>query len=373
MSWRSVIGQERVKEILQRSLSAKRVAHAYLFHGPEGVGKDAMAIEMAKVMNCERGSVEACDECGSCRRSVSLQHPNIRIVFALPVGKGEKVGDPPLLRLRDEEIRLIQEQVRLKAENPYHRFSIPRANFIKINSIRDLRRQATLTAFGSGRKVFVISDADNMNDEASNSLLKSLEEPTASTMFILTSPNRPKLLPTIVSRCQNIQFDLLQDGDICEALIERQRRTEAEASVIARLAHGSYTKALDLLTTEVRELREQAVNFIRAAMGFPSFELTEEVERIASEHDRATVEQFLVLMLIWFRDALNLQRRGVEGIVNVDESETLMKFSKHFPHADVGGAIRSVENSLLLLGKNVYIRLVLMNLGLELRRTVADK
>jgi len=373
MSWKAVIGQERIKGILQRSISANRVAHAYLFYGPEGVGKDAMAIEMAKVLNCERSGIDACDECRTCQRLSSFQHPNIKFVFALPVGKSEKVGDPPLLRLSNEEIRLIQEQVRLKAENPYHNFAIPRATFIKINSIRDLKREAALTAVGSGRKVFIISDAQNMNDEASNSLLKSLEEPTASTVFILTSANREKLLPTIVSRCQAIQFDLLRDEDICEALIERKQWSESEASVIARLAHGSYARALELLNTEVRERRELVVNFIRAAVGIPPFELTEEVERIASEHDRTSVEQFLGLMLIWFRDALILQQRGVEGIVNVDDSETLMRFSKYFPHADICALMQRVERSLSLLGKNVYIRLVLMNLGLELRRIVAAK
>lgn len=371
MSWRSVIGQERVKGILQRSISAGRVAHAYLFYGPDGIGKDAMAIEMAKVLNCEQRGAEACDECLTCKRIASLQHPNIKFMFALPVGKAEKVGDPPLLRLSDEEIRVIQEQVQQKAENPYQNFSIPRATEIKINSIRELRREATLTAFESGKKVFIISDAENLNVEASNSLLKTLEEPTASTVFILTTVNREKLLPTIPSRCQNIQFDLLGDDDIRLALIERQKCGESEAAVIARLAHGSYSRAMDLRTTEVRERREQAINFIRAALRIPPFELTEEVERIASEQDRAAVEQFLTLVLIWFRDALILQQRGVEGIVNADDSETLIKFLRRYPRVDIGELMQRVERSLSLLEKNVYIRLVLINLGLELRRIAA--
>lgn len=373
MAWKSVIGQDRVKSLLQRSFSTGRVAHAYLFYGPEGVGKDPLAVEFAKLLNCERGGGEACDECNSCRRVSSLRHPNIKFVFALPVGKSEKFGDAPLLRLSEEEVRLVQEQVRLKAENPYHNISVPRATFIKINSIRDLKRETTLTAFQSGKKVFIISDADSMNDEASNSLLKSLEEPTASSVFILTTANREKLLPTIVSRCQAIHFDLLRDEEIRAALVERERRSDSEASVIARLAHGSYSRSLELLSTEVRERRVEAVNFIRAALNLPPYELAEEVERIASEYDRAGVEQFLSLILIWIRDALVLQQRGAEGILNIDDSDTLVKFSNYVRNADFGELMRRVERSLSLLGKNVYIRLVLMNLGLEMRRIVASK
>ncbi len=212
-----------------------------------------------------------------------------------------------------------------------------------------------------------------MNDEASNSLLKSLEEPTASTLFILTTANREKLLPTIVSRCQNIQFDLLRDDDIRDALIERKQWSPSDASLVARLAHGSYSRALDLLSTEIRERRELVVNFVRAAMGIQPFDLSEEVERIATEYDRGEVAQFLVLMLIWFRDALILQQRGIEGVVNIDDSETLRRFSQHFPRADIGKFIERVERYLSLIEKNVYIRLVLMNLGLEMRRIVSGK
>ena len=93
MSWNSIIGQGRAKEILQRSIEQKRVAHAYLLWGPRGVGKDALALEFAKTLLCHTQGTEACGVCASCTKMRNLQHPNLKIVFALPAGKSEKNSD----------------------------------------------------------------------------------------------------------------------------------------------------------------------------------------------------------------------------------------------------------------------------------------
>ena len=91
--WPKVLGQTRVKRLLVAALQTRRIPHAYLFSGSEGVGKDAVALELARVLNCQRGGVEACGECSSCRRVASLQHPDIQLIVPLPVGKGEFLRD----------------------------------------------------------------------------------------------------------------------------------------------------------------------------------------------------------------------------------------------------------------------------------------
>ena len=103
MSWDRVLNQQRVKEVLRRLVGQRRLAHAYLFSGPRGAGMDAMALELAKVVNCEQGGEEACDRCPDCLRAANLQHPNINIVVPLPPGKGEKAGDGPLEKLAAED------------------------------------------------------------------------------------------------------------------------------------------------------------------------------------------------------------------------------------------------------------------------------
>ncbi|MBI5464338.1 MAG: hypothetical protein HY966_05225, partial [Ignavibacteriales bacterium] len=138
MGWKTIIGQARVKELLQRTIANRQVAHAYLFVGQAGIGKDALAIEFAKALLCSASAAPPCDQCSNCKRMDSLQHPNLRFVCALPVGKNEQPGDDPIAVLTAEQVEEIQEHMRQKATDPYHRIEIDRAAFIKINSVREL-------------------------------------------------------------------------------------------------------------------------------------------------------------------------------------------------------------------------------------------
>jgi DNA polymerase-3 subunit delta' len=372
LRWKRVIGQARVKQILLSALRNKRLPHAYLFVGGEGTGKDAMALELARVLHCEQGGEEACaspgEECSSCARMATLQHPDVKLVVALPVGKGEKADDPPLEKLNATEIEAAQEQFRLKAGNPYHRIVIPRATIIKINSIREIRRESALSTHGRSRRVIIISHADEMGDAAANTLLKTLEEPSRNTMLVLTTAHRDALLSTIVSRCQVVQFDPLTEREIREALIERNAVAADQASLVARLANGSYTKALELLQDDVAAQRQQVVAFVRAALGNNIGALTDAVEDLCAGKNRDLVTRFLHLMLMWIRDALVLHQGG--EVINLDQQEDLRKFLARFPGADLVATLTAIERAVFLVERNVYINLVLLHLGVRLRATI---
>ena len=152
MSWSSIVGQERVKELLKRTVQSGQIAHAYLFYGPEGIGKDAIAIEFAKTLVCNEGGSEACGVCHNCQRMDSFQHPNINLVFALPVGKNEQNGDDPINVLSDAQVAEVREQIQIKAKDPYKRIEITKANFIKINSVRDIKREAAKSRDRRGKE-----------------------------------------------------------------------------------------------------------------------------------------------------------------------------------------------------------------------------
>ncbi len=365
MIWPRVIGQQRVKQTLLSAIRSGRMPHAYLFHGGEGVGKDAVAIELARVLHCQRSREEACGQCDSCRTITSMQHPDVRLVVALPVGKGEKSDDAPLAKLTEPEIKTIQEEYRAKGENPYHRIAIPRANIIKINSIREVRRESSMSTVQRGRRIFIISEADQMGDEASNTLLKTLEEPSGDTMLILTTSHKDALLPTILSRCQNIRFDPLSEDEIRTALVERNNVEKERATLVARLANGSYTRAEDLLSDDVESERQEVVNFIRHALAPNAPVLIEDVERVADRKDRDLISRFLVMMLMWFRDAMVLSNGG--SIINLDQQDDLKRFVGRFPAADLIAVLADVERAISLLERNVYIKLVLIDLAYHLK------
>lgn len=365
MIWPRVIGQQRVKHALLSALKSHRLTHAYLFHGPEGVGKDAMALELSRVLHCQNSAEQACDTCPSCVQLNTLRHPDVKFVVALPVGKGEKSDDPPLARLTDGDVKSIQEQLLLKGSNPYYRVTIPRANIIKINSIREVRRESALSTSDGRRRVIIISRADEMGDEASNTLLKTLEEPSGNTMLVLTTSRRDALLPTIQSRCQALRFDSLTEENIRVALMERNGVHEQHASVIAKLANGSYGAALDLIQEDVAKRREEVVSFVMHALGNNMATLVEHIEELSASRDREVVTRFLHMLLMWFRDAL-LCAHGRE-VINLDQQDPILRFVRKFPNANLIHLISDVEQAISLVERNVYITLVLLQLSVQVR------
>lgn len=368
--WHRVIGQQRVKNILLSALRTNRLPHAYLFAGNEGVGKDAMALELARVLHCEKKNEEACGECASCLKLNTLQHPDVKFITALPVGKSEKSDDPPMEKLTAADVESVREQYKLKGENPYHRIAIARANIIKINSIRDVRRESAMSSLYGGKKVFIISNTDEMGDEASNTLLKTLEEPPGDTLLILTTSRPETLLQTIISRCQLVRFDPLTEGDIRAALMEREQVEDSKATLVARLANGSYVRALELLKDDVDGLRQDVVNFVRTTLTGNAVAISEQVEQLASSKDREFVVRFLTLMLIWFRDAFVLLQGG--SIINLDQQEDLKRFTAKFPDANLNDVMNAVEQSISLIYKNGYIPLTLLQLTVRLRRAILE-
>lgn len=368
MSWKNIVNQGRAKQLIRLALQGKRLAQGYLFFGPEGVGKDAMAIELARVLNCTVGGEDACDQCPSCLMFQSLQHPNLHLIFALPVGKGEESDDLPLQKLTEDQIKSIRDQRALKGNNPYHRINVPGATVIKITSIREMRRESSMAMFHGGRKVFVLLNAEDLREEAANALLKTLEEPHPDSIIILTTSKPDRLLPTIISRCQSVRFEPLPEDDIRKALIERQQMEEPRAGLLARLSTGSYTRALALIDAGVEARRNTIVDFLRSTLSRSRPEIVETIESLISESEKPELAEYLGLLQLWIRDAMLLREVNDEaGVVNHDDITALKKFVAHCPDANYPAALNLIEKSISLLGKNVYIQLVFLNLAIGLR------
>lgn len=372
MSWNSIVGQQRVKEILINAIETGRIAHAYLFSGPDGVGKDAAAIEFAKVVNCETAGGSACDRCDSCLKFSSLQHPNLTMVFGLPVGKGEKSGDLPLAKLTAEDLENVRGQIRLKAVNRYHTIAVPGAATIKVNSIRDLKREASLTPYSKGKKVFIVIDAENMNDEASNALLKTLEEPTDDTLLILTTSHRDQLFSTVVSRCQSIRFDFLTEHEIANHLIEKQGIEPPRAMLIGRLAHGSLFRAFELLDVDLQRQREEVLEFLRTMYGQDVVQLATFLDQLGRRYERDELERFLQVLQFWVRDALCVHE-GHTSIINIDQRESIERFAKMFVRLDYQKFMEEIEHAISHINKNAYIPLILTVLAWKIKKLLLNR
>ncbi|MDI6779327.1 MAG: DNA polymerase III subunit delta' [Bacteroidota bacterium] len=372
MSWNDIIAQHRVKKIINTSIELNRLPHALLFYGSEGVGKDAVAIHLAKVLNCKSGGTDSCDKCTDCKQINTLQHPNLNLVFAMPVGKGEESSDSPIEKISADNMANIYSQIEQKAKNFYHKIAIDKANTIKISSIRDVRRETAMSVSAKGKRVIIIMNAEDMGIEASNALLKTLEEPSQNTILILTSSNKDALLPTIVSRCQLIRFDELTENQIKEALIIRENVDEEKSNIIARLANGNYRRALEMINTDFFEKRSQLVNFLVLVLTSDTLKISQEVERIVKSSSKPEIEQFFLMLNVWFRDVKTMQE-GADNIINTDLLSRLTKFLNRYPNGDFHRIITAIEKSISLIQKNVYIPLVFFRFIVTIRNILLVK
>jgi DNA polymerase-3 subunit delta' len=378
MAWSSVIGQERVKNILQHAILEHKIPHAYCLYGIRGIGKDALALEFAKTVNCMQPrilpgyGIEACDECHSCYQAARLEHPNIRLIFSLPAGKSSpERDDSPVFRLSDDQIALLQEQLHIKAANPYHRIQLPNATQIRISAIRDIKKSIMMSAAQQGRRCIIISEADQMTNEAANAFLKTLEEPHQNITLLLTTAQKDLLPRTILSRCQQVYCDPLNDNELSLALELKHGLPQSEGLLISSFAQGSYARATEFIDEDMRALRLEIVEILRAVLRKNGYklELMHHVDTMASSKDRNKVSVMLTLLLLWLRDCYACSVNGPDSahIINIDQRETIARFTTAFAGADYPAAIQAVEMAIEQIRRNVQIQLVLITLLLICR------
>lgn len=370
MAWRDLIGQEHIKETLRRVLASERVAHAYLFHGPAGVGKRAIAIEFAKMLQCERGDGEACDQCKACHKVNHMTHPDVQVLIPYPSDVDTSDVAARLLQIAEHPYKAVDFVRRPSlrntstASNKQVFYSVARIN-------AELRRSMSFKPLEGRYKVVIMTDADMMRVAAANAFLKLLEEPGPQTLFILTTSRQDRLLPTILSRCQRMRFDLLDARDLELALVERDGIDTGHAAALARMANGSYTRALDLSENEdLMANRALVVEFMRLAYTLNIEKLSGQIEQL-SRMGRERIKGILRLMMTWVRDLVLFQAMGNEAeLVNVDQQDAIARFCNNVAYADLGALIRLIEEAIDLVERNVQLTLILTSLAHALSRAM---
>ncbi len=377
MSWNKIIGNDRVKRILQKAIIENRISHAYFLRGIEGIGKDAIAIQFAKTVNClhpiiKKTTVDSCDYCDSCKKFDDLSHQNFEIVFSLPAGKSSDAkSDSPFAKLSDEQMTLIIAEKQKKALDPYHRISIPNANQIKIASIRDIKKKLVLSDSTFGRRVILISRADEMTNEAANAFLKTLEEPHSNVTVFMTTAFPDSILPTILSRCQQIVCSPIDDVKLSEYLVHHHSFSQTEANFASVFGQGSYLRALEAMNNNMKELRFEIVSTLRTSLKKKSYryDLMTQLEKLLASKDKNKLEIILMILLYWMKDVFALiNSNGNVRIINADQQDTLLKFANNFRDCDLTAAINEIEKSIQLIDRNINQYLIFIPLFIKLRR-----
>jgi DNA polymerase III subunit delta' len=356
-----IVGQPKVKEILSRFIESSKIPHALLFTGNEGVGKENTAIKFAQAINADAKNLNS----QVTQKIAQLSEPFIKYIIALPRGKNETEGSGATEKLSNQEIDILHEELQIKTENLFYRISLPKANNIKISSIRDIKKFLTFDYTDLKYRVILISQAHLMNEEAQNALLKNLEEPPENVIFILTTAFPSRLRETIRSRCWKVAFDPLSEENIIKILCEKFNQPEELAVAVAPFSNGSVLTALELTELDFYKLKEKTISVLRYSLGKRYNSALEELNSILSDQKLDSIELIVKMILTWLND-LYKYRTGIKTFFYKDYEETLEKFNTRFPEANLTEAAKNIDRLATVVKNNVNQNLLSVNLIYEI-------
>jgi DNA polymerase-3 subunit delta' len=317
-----LIGNEGVKDTLRRLLASGRMPGSLLFTGESGIGKKLFALELAKTLNCRnRVDGEACDQCSSCKRIANSAFP-------------------PFSEAPDNRERMIwSEHGDVAMIRPY-------LQIIRVKPIRELEREANFRPFEGAARIFIIEDAEYLNDSSSNALLKVLEEPPPTSHLILTTTNPTALLATIRSRCQVIRFAPVAANEIAEFLIKEKNVSGADAELRARASRGSIGRACAMDVEDYREKRDAMFEVLKAlTITGNRVQLMRSAENLAAARDRADYEESLSILEALIRDAWALALgRPADTSVNPDILKELEKVAAELRSEKAASWLSQIED-----------------------------
>ncbi len=327
MAFRDIKGQDRAVEFFRNSVNRDRLAHAYLFLGPQGVGKTSLAKNLAKFLNCENPLkrkcpcsgheqdlvVDCCDACISCRKIEDFNHPDVHWIE--PGGRSGKIS---------------------------------------IDEIRSMQKEISLKTYEGRFKVFIIQDAHRMTEQAANSLLKTLEEPPGHSLIILTSTNISGLLPTTISRCQIIRFYPLEYERLKRILIENYRLQVNDAHFLSVASEGRIGRALSLKDQDTVSKKNRIIDQV-----FQTKQrlLANDIFNIKNKRELNSQMGYL---LNWYRDIL-ISKAGLStsSIINVDRIKEIESRRSHYSLGELEQIIAKIDEAHRLIEQNVNPKIVL--------------
>ncbi|MDE7222863.1 MAG: DNA polymerase III subunit [Acetatifactor sp.] len=321
-----IIGQEQIKEHLQNALSANKISHAYIINGEKNSGKEFIAKVFAMALQCEKEGLEPCQECHACRQALSGNQPDI---------------------------------IRLSHEKP---------NTISVADIRSqINNDVAIKPYSSPYKIYIISEAEKMTQQAQNALLKTLEEPPGYAVILLLTANVNALLPTILSRCVVLNMKPVPDSRVRAFLMEKLQVPDYKADVCVAFARGNIGKAKALASSEDFEnIKNEALSLLKYIQDMELYEIVAAVKKIVEY--KLEINDYFDIMAIWYRDVLLFKAtRDANHLVFREEIQAIRKVAERSSYEGIENVIRSLDKAKKRLDANVNFDLVMELLLLEMK------
>ncbi len=324
-TWDSIVGHDWAVELLSGAIAHDRVGHAYLITGPDRIGKMTLARTFAQALNCEaeEAASRPCGQCRACRLIAGDHHPDMRIVEPEVSSRG-------------------------KAS-------------IKIDQMRDLQQALSLSAYEARTKVAIIRRFDTANINAANAFLKTLEEPPANVVLILTATDADTLLETIKSRCRTIALRPVPTAEIETSLQARWHISAEDAHLLSHLADGRLGWAVSATQTpDLRAERDAHIEALNQALSQRRVGRFQLADKLARKPE--TLPDLLKTWLSWWRDALLLAHNENVTLTNIDQLDQLRQTASAHSDDRLLASLKQTDLALWQLDHNANTRLVLENL-----------
>ncbi|MDE6662351.1 MAG: DNA polymerase III subunit delta [Lachnospiraceae bacterium] len=313
-----VIGQEQIKEHLQNAISMNKVSHAYILNGERGSGKEYIAKVFSATLQCEKGEIEPCMECHSCKQAVSGNQPDIIFV------------------------------------------SHEKPNTISVEDIRaQINNDIVIKPYSSPRKIYIINEGEKMTVQAQNALLKTLEEPPEYAVILILTSNVDTLLPTILSRCVVLNMKPVSDDKIKKFLMEELEIPDYKANICVAFARGNIGKAKMLASSEdFDKVKEEAVTLVKYINDMEISEIVKAIKKI-SEY-KFDVTDYLDILMVWYRDVLLFKAtKDANSLIFKDELQSIRKTADRSTYEGIETIVKALQQAKRRLDANVNFDLTM--------------
>ena len=321
-----IVGHEQIIEHLTAAIEMGKTSHAYIFNGPEYSGKRLLAESFAMALQCENHDPKGCGRCRSCRQVQGHNQPDV---------------------------------IYVSHEKP---------NTIGVDDIRvQLNNDIQVKPYSSRYKIYIVDEAEKMNQQAQNALLKTIEEPPEYGIIMLLTTNADNFLQTILSRCITLNLKTVKDQVIRDYLMHKYHVPDYQAEVCAAFAQGNVGKAIQLASSEdFNALKESCLKLMGKLEDAEIYDMGTEVKAVSEYKTR--IMDYLDLMTIWFRDVLYIKSTGsVKGLIYRDQVYELRKQAARRSYEGIETILKAIEQARTRLSANVNFDLTIELLLLTIK------
>ncbi len=310
--FRDIVGHKAIIEHLQDAIEMKKISHAYIFEGEKGSGKKEIADAFSRALECEQKGKDSCGTCHSCVQAKSHSHPDIIWVT------------------HEKENIISVDEIRTKVNN-----------------------DIIIKPYSGPYKIYIIDEAEKMNEQAQNALLKTIEEPPEYAVIILLTTNIGSFLPTIISRCITLHLKPVEYKEVEKYILDHMDIDPDKVKFLVKYSMGNIGKAMRLAQSEeFEQMRKDCVHLLKYIDQMTDYEVIEYMKSLSKY--KLEITEFLDMMMMWYRDVLLLKATGnLDQVIFIEEYTKLRELTIYKSYEQINNILMAFEKTKKRLRANV--------------------